>query len=184
MYELWKYELSGMRRATMPHAFPNRGENPLKPLVGHMVQIAGIQIGHHNAVGAIVANVRGIDPNNLVVIQPHQERFDIAVVPMGSVDHGADTVDADQFDAFADEIGIALRDHPFLIAIRPDTTMIGCALRREARAQALIGSGAVAILFLLLVILLELAAVLLLLALIGLLLLLRFCGIGVGLCVG
>ena len=49
---------------------PIRSE-PLKPLVRHAVQIASIQIGHHDSVGTVVANIGGVDPNQLAGIQAH-----------------------------------------------------------------------------------------------------------------
>ena len=47
---------------------------PLKPLIRHVMQIDGIQIGHHDSVGAVIANIGDIDPNDLVAIQTHQQR--------------------------------------------------------------------------------------------------------------
>jgi len=55
-------------------AKPSRGwetetKARLEPFVGHLMQIGAVQIGHQDAVGAIEAGIRGIDPNHLATVE-------------------------------------------------------------------------------------------------------------------
>ena len=43
----------------------------LKAFVGHLAEIAAVQIGHHNRVAAVIADIGLVDPNQTVVIQTH-----------------------------------------------------------------------------------------------------------------
>ena len=103
---------------------------------------------------------------------------------MCRVDHRADTIAAQQFDALANQIGVAFDNHPLHITIRPDAAMVSSAFRRIPRTQAFIGGGPVSILFLLCLVLLQLVLVLLLLALILLPLCLILGVVGIGLGIG
>ena len=114
-----------------------RAQSFLQALVGHVVQIVAAQIRHHHAVGTIEAHILAVDPNHLVAVEPHQQRFDIAIGRMGGIDHRTDAVAADQFDALANQIGVALDDDPMTFG--PQIAVIGSAFRGIAGAQTISG---------------------------------------------
>src|ERR1700733_11781563 len=113
--------LAGLKPKAVASPPPPYTDNTaLQAFVRHVMQVADLKIGHHDSIGAVVANVRGIDPDDLVIVQLNQERLDIPVGRMSAINHGTDAAAAQQFDPFADQIGIALHDHPLHIPIRPD----------------------------------------------------------------
>jgi hypothetical protein len=87
----------------------------LQPLVGHMAKIIEPEIGHHHAVGMIEADILAVDPDQLVIVEMHQQRFDIAVGGMRGTDHRANMIAGDQFNALADRVGVALDDGPMML---------------------------------------------------------------------
>src|SRR6185437_3407283 len=138
----------------------------LDPLVRHVAKVGFTQIGHHDAVGAVVANIAGIDPDDLVAIQLDQKGGNIAVGTMGRIDHGANAAAGDQLNALADQLRITVHDHPFYIAVRPNAATIGGPFGSIADPHGVIGRGAVLILSLLRLVLLQLILILPLLSLI------------------
>src|SRR5580692_6243330 len=145
-----------------------RAQNFLQALVGHVVQIVAAQIRHHHAIGAIIADILAVDPNHLVAVEPYQQRFDIAIGRMSGIDHCADAVAADQFDALANQIGVALDDDPMTFG--PQIAVIGSAFRGIAGAQVFIVGDTIFIICLCRLMLLQLILIVLLLLLILLLL--------------
>jgi hypothetical protein len=53
---------------------PVGAEFVLDAFVRHMTKVGAVQIGHHNAVGAVVANVSRVNPDDLVAVQFDQKR--------------------------------------------------------------------------------------------------------------
>ena len=69
------------------------------------MQVLAIQVGHHDAVRTVIANVGLVNPDHLVVVQLHQQRFHMAAGDCAHVAHGADVVAADDLDALANQAG-------------------------------------------------------------------------------
>ncbi len=102
-----------------------------------MIEVAAIQAGHHNAIGAVVAHVAGVDPDQLAVIQPHQQSRDFVRRIEVGIDHGADARAGNQLHAFANH-GRAIHDHQARITIRPGAAHIGGAFARIAFAHRIV----------------------------------------------
>ena len=110
-------------------------------LVGHQMQIRAVQVGHHDAVGPVVADIGPVDPDNLVAVQPHPQAFHPAAGAARHIGHGAHMVAIDDLDPLADQVGIALIQGPVGIAVRPDATVVGGPFGGIARLQGFIGRG-------------------------------------------